>query len=724
MRNKSSKIVIITGFSLILLLLGFISLLAIYNISGNSRSLDEIVAHQEKMSEVFTMRGIAHQRVLLLYTMAFTDDAFERDDLYLLYLDHADAFMKARDRFRSHTEDDFVYNEYVDAWEPISSPVSHSAELQNSTVTLILNNQIEQARVLLHEEVGPAQKVVIAAYNKLLETHYALIAEKLKTAQNINQKYLLLIIILGVTALLTGILIALYVTRYNAAIESDLIEQHLAAQEASKEKSYFLANMSHEIRTPLASIIGFSEALLSDDQDAKQYKQTTETIVRNGKHLQQIINDILDISKIEAGQLATEHIATSPILILAEIDSLLASKAKEKGLEFNIKYHFPLPVTILTDPTRLKQILINLCSNAIKFTQYGQIKIDVSYDEVNRQMKFIVMDTGIGMTDKEAAHVFNPFAQADSSTTRRYGGTGLGLSISSKLADELKGKLTCHSDRGKGSTFTLSLAVDKTDELVFIKRLEDVSNYIDEQTQQVEIKQLDGNILLAEDILDNQQLIAMYINRTGAKLSIVENGQQAVDAGKANEYDLILMDMQMPVMDGVEATRLLRSNGYSKPIVCLTANVMVTDREKCIAAGADEYLVKPLNLQRFYEVLNKCLAEADNTTAQTVTDSGSVQDFLKNSPNYQALVVRFLDSLPDMTQEITQSVFDKQWENAQSKSHDLKGMGGTMGYPEITEVSGKLNTQIKQNEYDSAAATCEELESLLMQIAQSRTGTH
>lgn len=626
MHSQSSRIVIITGFSLILVLLGFITLLAMYSTSGNSRSLDNIVAKQEKMAEIFTMRDIAHQRVLLLYTMASSDDVFERDEFHIRYLDMADTFMQSRDRFRAYDEDSPAQNKYSDSWDQISSRVTDSARLQNKALNLILNDQIEEAQRVLREEVIPAQDRVIADFTQLLETHYTIIAHQLKTAQDTNNNYLMLTVVLGALILLTGILITYNVTRYNTRTENELIRQHHAAQEASVAKSYFLANMSHEIRTPLSSIIGFSEALLTDTIDEKQRKRTTETIIRNGRHLQQIINDILDISKIEAGQLVIESIATSPYLILDEIDSLVGAKAREKGLAFIVTYHFPLPEEFQSDPTRLKQILINLCSNAVKFTNQGKITIDASYDADYRQMKFLVMDTGIGMTPEEVEHIFSPFTQADSSTTRKYGGTGLGLSISNKLAQELKGSLLCNSYKGRGTYFTLILPVDNSEDLTLIDQLDDINHSSTEQIPLNNIRQLDGNILLVEDTPDNQKLIKMYIDKTGASLKIVENGQQAVDVCKNHEYDLILMDMQMPIMDGAEATRCLRANGYTKPIVSLTANAMISNRQKCIEAGADGYLVKPVDTQLFYELLNQYLPVSTNTNKQTGIDNMSVNE--------------------------------------------------------------------------------------------------
>lgn len=711
MRNRSSKIVIISGFALVLVLLCAVSSLAMFSITENSRSLLDIVSEQSEVADVFAMRDAAHKRALMLYRMAAMDDPFERDEVYLQFKEQATVFIEARDRLLSNL---YESNE-VAAWNQVKPLAIKGGMVQNQATELILDGHIEQAHEMLLTEVMPTQDEVMAGMTRMLATQNAIIASELGSAQSNNQRFLILIAILGGAALVVGAVVAGYVTRHTTLTERDLVEQQRLAEEANKAKSDFLANMSHEIRTPLTAIIGFSESLLDEDFDPQERTKVTETIIRNGKHLQQVINDILDLSKIEAGQLEIESITTSPFTILAEIDSLLGMKARDRGLVFKINYHFPLPNKIVTDPTRLKQILINLCGNAIKFTHAGKVEVDVSFDDRDEQMHIKVKDTGIGMTPDEMARLFNPFSQADSTTTRKYGGTGLGLSISRKLAKRLGGDLICESAKGQGSTFILSIAAKTQNETVFVTALSQIGGSRDEQNQQVLIKPLQGHILLAEDSPDNQQLIAMYIRRTGATLSIVENGQQAVEEGLAGDFDLVLMDMQMPVMDGVEAITMLRAAGYGGPIVSLTANAMMSDREKCLSAGADDYLVKPINLQHFFEILNAYLREPEKISAEK-----SWQADLENDPEYRALVERFLGNLPDMVTELMESVRGQQWDAVLAISHKLKGMGGNFGFPQITALAGQINTLAKTAELDRIAVLSTELEQLQQHILNQR----
>ncbi|MDH5408477.1 MAG: ATP-binding protein, partial [Gammaproteobacteria bacterium] len=341
---------------------------------------------------------------------------------------------------------------------------------------------------------------------------------------------------------------------------------------ATRTKSSFLANMSHEIRTPLTAIIGYSESMLENDMSPSEQIDSLSTVIRSSKHLLNIINDILDLSKVEADKLEVELIPLSPFDLMNEVRSLITLLAEEKGLLFSIDYDLPIPETISGDPLRLKQILLNLANNAIKFTHQGSIRIEVSCDCSNEQMTFKVMDTGIGMNKEQIEKLFIPFSQADTSTSREYGGTGLGLHLSKQLAEKMGGDITLESATNVGSKFELRI---RTGSLQNVKMITEVPIYKEQPENNKSINtHLNGKVLLAEDNQDNQRLVSMLIRQCGVEVDIASNGREAVDMALANPYDLILMDMQMPVMSGKEAVIALRSKAYKGTIVALTANAM------------------------------------------------------------------------------------------------------------------------------------------------------
>ena len=471
------------------------------------------------------------------------------------------------------------------------------------------------------------------------------------------------------------------------------------AEAASQAKSTFLANMSHEIRTPLTAIIGFSDMLKEGQYYNQDTRHEIDSIMRAGRHLQEIINDILDLSKIEAGQLEIELIEASPIEILHQVDELIRPRAEEKGLNFKTVYNFPLPKIIKTDPTRLRQVLLNLLSNAVKFTNEGDVEVLVDYQQEQKQLQFSVIDAGIGMSEVEMRRIFKPFTQADTSTTREYGGTGLGLCISQQLANKLGGTITCSSEKGVGSKFVFTTSIGDLSHVEMVVEEYVVENKPKKAKFVLPQSSLSGSVLLAEDTPDNQRLISMYLRRAGATVEVVENGQQALQKALQQDYDLILMDMQMPIMGGVEAIEKLRVAGYKNPIVTLTANALKQDRERCAKAGADDYLTKPLDLETFYGILKTYLHQPQ--AVEPVVSQAYVSDELLDDPEYKELVNKFLEDLPNKLQDINEAYQNHNWSNMKSLIHKLKGTGASFGYPVITELATLIYKDLLDNNYSA-----------------------
>ncbi len=371
------------------------------------------------------------------------------------------------------------------------------------------------------------------------------------------------------------------------------------AQYAARAKGTFLANMSHEIRTPMTAILGFADNLLDPDVAETERTDAVHTIRRNGQHLLQVINDILDLSKIEAGRLDVEHVECQTRRMLYDVAHLLKAKAEEKGLVLCIESDGLIPDAITSDSTRLKQALVNLVGNAIKFTERGSVRIIASCDRANEIISFAVVDTGIGITPEQASRIFEPFVQADTSTTRHYGGTGLGLIITRRIAELLGGTVTACSRIGEGSTFTLSVATGPLEGVQMVGAAEPRPTTLEAPIPVEALPRIHGRILLAEDGPDNQRLISFILRKAGAEVIVVANGCEAVEAALAaleegTPYPVILMDIQMPVMDGYEAVRILRQKGYTGQIIALTAHAMKGELDKCLTTGCDHYLSKPI----------------------------------------------------------------------------------------------------------------------------------
>ena len=517
-----------------------------------------------------------------------------------------------------------------------------------------------------------------------------------------------------------------------------LLEQKTVAEIANHEKSHFLANMSHEIRTPLNGIMGFTDVLRRGVGSKAEQRDYLDVIYKNGEHLLSLINDILDLSKIEAGRMEYEKRNYSPHKIISEVLSTMRVQAKEKGLSLECQWTSSVPETIHTDPMRLKQILMNLVGNALKFTKQGSVKLVATLDQSQSSPQFVVEvhDTGIGIEAQNLKNIFSPFTQADSSITRSFGGTGLGLTICRQIANGLGGDLTVESEVGKGSTFRLWVDAGSLENVRIFETPPTEALNSNEQfkAETLESSSLKGiQILLVDDGKTNRDLISLVLENADASVTCAENGEEALQEYDRDKFDLILMDMQMPLMDGYTATRTLRSRGCSLPIIALTANAMRGDRDKCLAAGCSDFLTKPINIDSLLQTIGlhlpeiRLLAETQLVSKPCCLTSDDISPIVSDLPTEipQVLVIveEFIKRLSVKIEEMQNALNVSDWSRLEDLAHWLKGTGGTAGFSCLTESAQQLELSAIRKEKEPAAVILNELAQLGQRLTAKKTET-
>jgi len=497
------------------------------------------------------------------------------------------------------------------------------------------------------------------------------------------------------------------------------------AEAANQSKSTFLANMSHEIRTPLNGILGFTDLLRKGaESSVAERREWLTTIHTSSRHLLSLINDILDISKIEAGQLEVERVPYSPSEVIAETASLLRPRAFEKNIGFELAFHTPLPRLIYGDPTRFRQVLMNLAGNAIKFTDKGSVRVVARYVDTQHpaQLAIDVIDTGMGISADKLQIIFDPFVQADASVTRKFGGTGLGLAISRRIAQALGGDISVHSEFGRGSVFTLSVPITLVDTAVLDSPAE-ATDSAEPVKGPSSAASLSGRVLLVEDGETNRKMLKIVLTRSGLEVTTAENGQVGAELARRQTFDVILMDMQMPILDGYAATRAIRDEGVTTPIIALTANAMRGDEDQCRAAGCSGYLSKPIDPDQLIAALAKILSSAASVVStsmpwdRTGEGLGPIRSSLPmDDPEFRDLVKEFADSMPERLLAAWKAYRANDGLSLSQLAHAIKGAGGTVGLNALTQPAARLDELAKNELWEDIEPAIRELEALARRI--------
>lgn len=831
------------GFTAILVLVVLLAAMSLYLLIEFNANLESIVVvHNKKTEYAYGMRDAIRKRAISIYSMLATDDIFERDEELQRFYEHAGEFRKKREKLIKLGIDESEREVH----ENLIKSASKAQPTNRRTAELIMA-YAPTSEILASVKDGLAlQRELLNLLNELIDIQSNYANEVVLTNKENYRYILILLLTLGFVALSIGVVIARSVTG-NVRIRSyelgrkneELALAYKKAEEATRAKSTFLANMSHEIRTPMNGLLGMLD-LMRDTELTAEQEHFADTAAISANALLTIINDILDLSKIESGKLDIEHVTFDVRNVIEDVVALHAKSAQEKGVEIIGYIEDDIPEQVIGDPDRLRQVLNNLVSNAVKFTTQGEIYVKMEHELDNYQLvpdtyKFLVIDTGIGIQKEVQEKIFGSFTQADGSTTRKYGGTGLGLTISKQIVRLFGGKIGVESEKGEGSTFwftavfrksnlknknrkntylsdtdiyinatnkrvrdslkelvkgwgcnivlsgstnkipkadiailDLGVVIDKklTSQKILHKKEVITDNVIIlfpiiEKYKAHELKGLniigrvsrpvrrnvlfnilisaigrpDANsfgimndagktiiepkikynkkILLVEDNVVNQQVIVATLQKYGCMVDVVNNGGEGISRYKASSYDLIFMDCQMPVVDGFEATKIIRD--YEKnnklkrtPIVALTANAMETDRKKCFDAGMDDFVIKPIRLKMLPEIFNQFSlnAESDSHNDEIEYNSTNIQDHIDEEIVDELKKLLDDDQLLDVTKlffehaeqrimQLKKAVRKNNPEKVESVAHSLKGSGANMGAILLAKICNEIMESAK-----------------------------
>ena len=725
----NTKYILSAGF---LLVIGLLISLIQLSLSYTNKTIQhnhQFAQDDERIELITSMLIATHKRTNLVYKMSFIEDPFERDELFMKFRHAGSEFLQKMDLLFKKKQYDFE----KEAWKNITPLLTQGGNLRNEAINQIMDGYEGDARKLTVEKLFPVQNQVTTAIESLLNRMQSIKKEQNNDAITVTYSNHDKTFLLSIVAVLLSLLIATYIIYRITTTEKHLLTERHRAENASNHKSQFLANMSHEIRTPLTSILGYTDILKNNEELPEKFRPLLETVHQSGNHLLGLIRDVLDLSKIESNKLDIRIQESNFLDIVNNTTAQLAAIADSKGIIIKTNVSYPFPITVNTDPVRVRQVIYNLLGNAIKFARQGSVAIDCSYDQKSKVVTFSVQDNGPGICEKcsdcdmaqnaktgspiesniipidcekKAQALFGAFIQGEGGNHGRELGSGLGLYISREIANKLGGKIVCRCIPNQaGANFTFSFIAESMN-----KYYQNKDEYVAQQTSSVSfMHKLEGKILIAEDVDDLAGLLAVLLKEMGLSSHRVNNGASAVLQANEGDYDAILMDKQMPTMDGIEATRKIRELGYDKPIIALSADVMKDNIKIFRDVGATDFIAKPFNRQSLYKILSRYLPFSQDEDSKPMMPKEKAEQF-------KSLLALFRKTLGEKTQHILEAIENSNFDSISEIAHSIKGQGSSFGYPSISELGRDIETEAKAGNLNRLLELVRKLETACSEI--------
>ncbi len=631
------------------------------NLNDNLEVLKHAAGSNTKTELAFSMREAMQLRWLSLNTMLRQTSAFARDEELQHFYQHAQLYRSARDELYglSLTPDEQKQLDTITQLTTETQPV-----IEKLANAIFINTRQPQLEQLL-SQARLAHGILFNAIYDFIELQRNYSDKAHAEAITAYRRSVTLLALLSMAGFLFTVLLVLLTRRY-------MLAQNRRLSITTQERTDFVATICHEIKTPLSAIYSYSENLLGPGTTRAQGDKAIAGIRRNALFLQNLINNTLDLSKLESGELTIETATFSLTDLLEEVQTMLGRIAEEKGLYFRIQYLPPIPHNINSDTVRLKQILINLVQNAIKFTRSGGISINVSCDMREQLLYLDIIDTGIGMTREQQDRIFSPDAQTSLGTLREFGSTGLGLYLSRELVEYLNGRITVESSPGAGSRFTIALPTGMLGGEDVLSSIPDSLDAEQHSKRMLTYRRFHGKILLADDTSDNQALLSMYVSHTSASTTNVDNGNDAVQLAMKMRFDLILLDIELPGLNAVAAAERIREQGHRGPILALTSQ-LVTALENPEYQIFDAIIHKPVTQEAFLSKLALYLPikdKAEGTTPDLKTDAAQAK-------------ASFLSLIPERVHSLNTAAAGEDTQLLHTTLHKIKAAASRLGYDEI-----------------------------------------